>query len=91
MFLSLSFSHRFFRKNPYFQDLFPNLKNLKGEQDMLHSAAFEIQAMAILGVYDDVILNLDKDLETTITKLEDVAKLHTKLDDFDGDFFQVCQ
>ena len=42
-------------------------------------------------MYDDVIENLDRDMEAAISRLEDVAKVHTKIEDFHGDFFQVSR
>jgi len=79
----------FFRYRPYFQVLFPALANLKDEQDMLHSGAFEAQAVAIFNVYDYVIDHLDRDLDGVMYKLEQTARYHSKIENFYGEFFQV--
>ncbi|ELU15965.1 hypothetical protein CAPTEDRAFT_193618 [Capitella teleta] len=78
----------FFHLNPIFQDLFPHLNDLKSEQDMRHSPVFMMQALAIFGVYDDVIEGLTHDVDGAIAKLEEVGRLHAKIDAFHVDFFQ---
>ena len=86
---ALSVFCSFFRYRPYFQVLFPALANLKDEQDMLHSGAFEAQAVAIFNVYDYVIDHLDRDLDGVMYKLEQTARYHSKIENFYGEFFQV--
>lgn len=75
--------------NPIFQNMFPHLSDLKSEQDMRQSPVFMMQALAIFSVYDDVIENLNQDLDGAIAKLEEVGRLHAKIDAFHTDFFQV--
>ena len=57
---------------------------------MRSSPQFDIHAMAIFAMFDDVIANMDIDLDKVIAKLQDVARLHARVDGFHADFFQVC-
>jgi hypothetical protein len=48
-----------------------------------------MQALVIFGVYDDVIEGITHDVDDAIAKLEEVGRLHAKIDAFHADFFQV--
>ncbi len=80
---------RFFRLHPYFQQIFPKLKDLNHELEMRSSPDFEMHALMIFAVFDDVVENLDGDVDTMIEKLESVARLHAKAEGFNSEFFQV--
>lgn len=56
---------------------------------MRQNMSFEIQAIAIFGIFDEIISNLERDADRIFAKLEDVVRSHSKLDGFSGDFFQV--
>ena len=69
--------------------IFPSMKDLQDEQEMLNSSEFESLAVAIFAIYDDVIENMSKDTDGVMAKLEEVARLHAKLEGFQSAFFQV--
>ena len=71
--------------------MFPTLRGLKDELDMIQSVEFETMATMILSVFDDVIENLDNDVDGMIDKLERLARMHAKVDGFHSDFFQVSR
>ena len=75
--------------NPQFYMFFPSLKDLNDEQEMLQSAQFEALSVNIFSIYDDVIENMNKDIDTVLLRLEDVARFHAKIDSFHSAFFQV--
>lgn len=76
--------------HPYFQVLFPHLKDLNEELDMRNSPEFETHALMVFAVFDDVIEHLDGDVQTMLEKLESVARVHAKAEGFSFEFFQVC-
>ena len=80
---------RFFRVHPYFQPMFGQLKELRGEQEMRQSRQFEAQSLAVLSLFDFVIENLDKDVDAIHVRLEEVAKIHARIEGFHADLFQV--
>ena len=57
---------------------------------MRESMAFEIQAMAIFDIFDEIIINLEKDVDRIFLKFEEVVRIHSHVDGFSGDLFQVC-
>ena len=68
--------------------MFPRLRDLK-EPDMRVSSEFEAQAMIVFSIFDDVIENLDTDIEGVLEKLEELARLHAKIEGFSCEFFKV--
>ncbi len=58
---------------------------------MRSSPDFEMHALMIFAVVDDVVENLDGDVDTMIEKLESVARLHAKAEGFSSEFFQVVK
>ena len=69
--------------------MFPELRDLPDELDLRNSEYLEAHAMMTLTVFDDVIENMDGDVDMLLEKLEDVARMHAKLEGFHSDFFQV--
>lgn len=69
--------------------MFPELRDMTDELEMRNSEYLEAQAMMMFSLFDDVIENLDGDLDLLLEKLEDVARLHAKLEGFHSEFFQV--
>ena len=80
---------RFFRSYPYFQCMFPTLENLPDENAMRLSEEFEAQAMMMFALFDDVVESLYEDADSILEKLEDVARIHARLEGFHSEFFQV--
>lgn len=56
---------------------------------MRENLEFEIQAIAIFGLFDEVIPNLKVDVDRIFMKLEEIAQIHSRIDGFNPEFFQV--
>ena len=56
---------------------------------MRSNPQFDIHAMSIFTVFDDVVENMDTDLDGVIYKLEDVARSHARTEGFNAEFFHV--
>ena len=69
--------------------MFPTLRSLRDELDMIQDTEFEAMATLILSIFDDVIENVDNDLDGLLERLERLARLHAKVEGFHSDFFQV--
>ena len=80
---------RFFHQYPYFQQLYPKVRDLQSTSEMKHSLAFEIHAVAIFDIFDEIIINLEKDVDRIMFKLEEVVNIHCHIPGFSGDLFKV--
>ena len=69
--------------------LFKELLDLRDELDMRQSEQFEQHALSIFHVFDDVIENMEHDIDGVTTMLEELAKVHARVDGFQSEYFQV--
>lgn len=79
---------RFFTEHPEHQRLHANLANLKTEEEMRNSTAFENAAVAIFGVFD-AVLNHSEDVDSAIKAVRTAGQAHSSVPDFKAEYLKV--